>query len=147
MKQSLVLLVVRRFEPNRKPSCWWRGRVMALGAEPAGGGGGSSGLAMVGSNYWIIIDPSWGSKCSSGAQQAVGANVAASCGYCSLAQSFRFLFLQQRGATNGCQEHQLERRPIGSRRSQTAGEPRQRQVAGVQGAQETLPISHYYAPS
>ncbi|KAI7781086.1 hypothetical protein LA080_015206 [Diaporthe eres] len=49
---------------------------------------------MAGSNYWIIIDPSWGSKCSSGAQQAVGANVAASCGYSSPAQSLRFLFLR-----------------------------------------------------
>lgn len=38
MRQSLALLVVRRFEPNRKPSCWWRSRVMALGAEPREGG-------------------------------------------------------------------------------------------------------------
>lgn len=37
MRQSFALLVVRRFEPNPKPSCWWRGRVMALGAEQGGG--------------------------------------------------------------------------------------------------------------
>lgn len=35
-----------------------------------GGGVGTFGLAVVGSNYWIIIDPSCGSKCSSGAQHA-----------------------------------------------------------------------------
>lgn len=64
------------------------------GSESGARGGGYSGLAMAGSNYWIIIDPSWGSKCSLGAQQAVGANVAASCGYSSPAQSLRFLFLQ-----------------------------------------------------
>lgn len=47
---------------------------MAPGAEPGkGGGGGTFGLAIVGSNYWIIIDPSCGSKCSSGAQHAVDA--------------------------------------------------------------------------
>lgn len=39
MRQSLVLLVVRRFEPNRKPPCWWRGRAMARGAEPGERGG------------------------------------------------------------------------------------------------------------
>lgn len=65
MSESLVLLAVRRFEPNRKPPRWWRGRVMALGAGP----GSTFGLATVGSNYWIIIDPSWRTKCSPGAQQ------------------------------------------------------------------------------